>query len=167
MNSSRQEEQGLVKKGTKTMSNTMQPPPEYRTPPAPYYTGAPVYYQRPRPSYRWLWVVLGIFALLCILGGALVWVFAASPVGGPTIASDQYYTAIRDNDYTKAYSYLGSALRTRLSREAFTQAAQQQDEAFGRVIQYSYGNVPMGDPATATLTVTRVDGISYTVHLEL
>jgi len=149
------------------MSNIMQPPPEYRTPPATYNTGAPAYYQRPRPSYRWLWIVVGIFLLLCLIGGALVWVFAVSPVGGPTIASDQYYTAIRDQDFAKAYSYLGSDLQVRLSQQAFTQQAQQQDEAFGRVSHYSYGNVPLGDPAAATITVTRASGTTYTVHLEL
>ena len=149
------------------MSNITQPPPEYRTPPASYYPGAPAYYQRSRPSYRWLWIGLGIFALLCLLGGALVWVFAVSPLGGPTIASDQYYTAIRDNDYTKAYGYLGSDLQATLSREDFTRQAQQQDAAFGRVSHYSYSNVPLGDPATATITVTRASGTTYTVQLEL
>jgi hypothetical protein len=149
------------------MSNITQPPPEYRTPPASSYTGAPAYYQQPRPSYRWLWIVLLIFALLCLLGGALVWVFAVSPVGGPTIASDQYYTAIRDQDFAKAYSYLGSDLRANISREDFTRQAQQQDEAFGRVSHYSYSNVPLGNPATATITVTRASGTTYTVYLEL
>ena len=149
------------------MSNIVQPPPEYRTPPASYSTGVPPHYQRPQSSYLWLWIVLGVFALLCLVGGALVWVFAVSPLGGPTIASDQYYTAIRDNDYTKAYSYLGTDLRTSISQEDFTRQGQQQDAAFGRVSHYSYSNVPLGDPATATITVTRASGTTYTVHLEL
>jgi hypothetical protein len=116
---------------------------------------------------RWLWIVLGVFALLCLVGGALVWIFAVSPVGGPTIASDQYYTAIRDNDYRKAYGYLGTDLRTSISQEAFTRQAQQQDAALGRVSHYSYSNVPLGNSATATITVTRASGTTYTVHLEL
>ena len=149
------------------MSNITRQPPEYTTPPPPSYTGAPGYYQRPTPSYRWLWIVLGVFALLCLLGGALVWVFVVSPVGGPTIASDQYYTAIRDQDYAKAYGYLGSDLQATLSREDFTRQAQQQDAAFGRVSHYSYSNVPLGDPAAATITVTRASGTTYMVHLEL
>lgn len=149
------------------MSNITQQPPEYRTPPPPYYTGAAGYYQRPKPSYPWRWIVLGIFALLCLIGGVLLWVFTTGPVGGPTIASDQYYTAIRDNDFTKAYSYLGADLRATLSQEAFTEQAQQQDAAFGKVSHYSYGNVPVGNPATATITVTRASGTTYTVRLEL
>lgn len=149
------------------MSNITQTPPEYRTPPPPYYPGIPSYYQRPRSSYRWLWVVLGVFALLCLIGGILLWVFAAGPVGGPTIASDQYYTAIRENDYAKAYGYLSADLRATISQEAFTRQAEQQDAAFGRVSHYAYGNIPLGSPATATITVTRASGTTYTVHLEL
>ena len=149
------------------MSNIVQPPPEYRTAPPPSYPGVTPYYQRPRSSMRWLWIVPGVFALLCVLGGTLLWIFAASPVGGPTIASDQYYTAIREKDYTKAYGYLGADLRAKISQEAFTRQAQQQDATLGRVSHYSYGNVPLGDPATATITVTRASGTTYTVHLEL
>lgn len=150
------------------MSNIMTPPPDYGTPPVPDYTPFPGYYQqRPRRSFRWMWITLGTLILLCTFGGVLVWVLAAGPVGGPTIASDQYYTAIRDRDYARAYSYLGSDLQASLSQKAFTQAAQQQDEALGGVSHYAYGSVPIGNPASATITVTRAGGTTYTVHLEL
>jgi hypothetical protein len=149
------------------MSSIMKPPPQYSAPPVPDYARLPGYYQQPRRSYRWVWITLGILVLLCVLGVALVVGFAVSSVGGPTIASDHYYTAIRDQDYARAYTYLGSNLRAALSQEAFTQQAQQQDAAFGRVNKYSYTNVPVGDPATANLIVTRANGTSYTVHLEL
>src|SRR5689334_13494108 len=101
------------------MSNIMTPP-EYRTPPVTDYARFPDYYQRPRPSYRWLWITLGIIALVCIIGVALVVGFAFSSVGGPTIASDQYYTALRDQNYARAYSYLGSHLKSVYSQETFT-----------------------------------------------
>jgi len=139
------------------MSNIMKPPLEYSASPVPGST------QQPRKSRRWVWIVLGVFALLCVLGSALVWIFAVNPA----IAGEQYYIAIRNQDYAKAYSYLGSDLQARLSQEAFTQQAQQQDAALGRVTQYTYGNFPIGDPATATETVTRAHGTTYTVHLEL
>ena len=150
------------------MSSIMKPPPPgYSAPPVPDYARIPGYYQRPRRSYLWLWITLGILVLVCVLGVALVVGFAVSSVGGPTIASDQYYTAIRDQDYARAYTYLGSNLRATLSQDAFIQEAQQQDTAAGRVSKYAYTNVPMGDPASANLTVTRANGTSYTVHLEL
>jgi hypothetical protein len=113
---------------------------------------------------------LGILALLCVLGAALLTVgvgVAVKTVGGPTIASDQYYTAIKNQDYATAYSYLGSHLKTVFSQEAFTQLAQERDAVAGKVVHYAYTNVPTGDPATVYLTVTRTNGTTYTVNLEM
>jgi hypothetical protein len=152
------------------MANIMKPPPEYNAPPIPGYAPPPVYSQPPRQSYRWVWIVLGVFVLLAIVGTALLALgvgFAVNTYGGPTIASDQYYTAIRNQDYARAYSYLGSELKTVYSQEAFTQAAMQRDATSGKVSHYAYTNVPLGDPATVNLTVTRVEGITYTVQLEM
>jgi hypothetical protein len=59
------------------MSNIMKPPPEYSASSVPGST------QQHRKSRRWVWIVLGIFGLLCVLGGALVWTFSVSPVLGP------------------------------------------------------------------------------------
>lgn len=151
------------------MSNIMKPPvPEYSTPPAPSYTQPPGYSQQPPKSNRWVWIVLAILALLAILS-SMLFAFgmgvAVVTIGGPTIASDQYYTAIRNQDYARAYTYLGSSLKAELSQQAFIQAAELRDETEGRVIRYSYTNVPIGDPAPVSLTVTRANGTSYTVNL--
>jgi hypothetical protein len=43
----------------------------------------------------------------------------------------------------------------------------QRDATSGKVSHYAYTNVPLGAPATVNLTVTRVDGITYTVQLEM
>ena len=152
------------------MSSIMQPPPEYHAPPNPNYAPVPGASQQPRKSYRWVWITLGILALVCIIGGTLfIWGIgsAINTFGGPTIASDQYYNAIRDQDYARAYAFLGDDTKAGLSQEAFTQQAQQQDVAYGRVREFSYANVPTGNPANATLTVTRMNGTSYTVHLQM
>jgi hypothetical protein len=106
--------------------------------------------QRHRKSRRWVWITLGVLALLCVLG-ALVVNFSVSPA----IAEEQYYIAIREQDYAKAYSYLGSEVQARLSQQAFIQQAQQQDEALGRMTRYTEDNIPIGYPATLTETVTR------------
>lgn len=152
------------------MSNVMKPPPEYTSPPYPNYAPVPGASQQPRKSYRWVWITLGILVLVCITGGALlIWGIgsAINTYGGATIASDQYYNAIRGQDFARAYTFLGSDVKAELSQEAFTQQAQQQDLTYGRVIEFSYANVPIGNPANATLTVTRVNGTSYTIHLEM
>jgi hypothetical protein len=117
-----------------------------------------------------VWIVLGIIVLMTILGGALLALgvgFAVNTYGGSTITTDQYYTAIKNQDYARAYTYLGSHLQTVFSQEAFTQAAQQRDAAAGKVSRFAFENVPTGDPATVTLTVTRTNGTSYMVHLEV
>jgi hypothetical protein len=152
------------------MSNIIKPAPEYHAP--PYSNNAPVPGASPQPrkSYRWVWITLGILALVCIIGGALlVWGIgsALNSYGGATIASDQYYNAIRDQDFARAYTFLGSDVKAGLTQQAFTQQAQQQDGAYGHVNKFSYTNVPIGDPANATLTVTRANGTSYTVHLKM
>jgi len=153
------------------MPTIITPPlPESSAPPAPGYAQPPGFSQQPRKSNRWVWIVLGTLALLCLLGTMLLAFglgVAVVTVGGPTIASDQYYTAIRTQDYARAYTYLGSHVKAEFSQETFTQAAQQQDAAEGRVMRYAYTNVPIGDPATVHLTVTRAQGTSYTVNLEM
>lgn len=152
------------------MSNMMKPPPEYGAPPVPDYAQLPGYSQQPRKSYRWVWIVLGVLALMGILGGALLALgvgIAVKTVGGPSIATDQYYSAIKSQDYARAYTYLGSDLKAVLSQEAFIQTAQQNDVAAGKVSRFAFSTIPVGDPATVTLTVTRANGTSYTVHLQL
>lgn len=152
------------------MSNIIKPPSPYSAAPVPDYARVPRYSRQPRKSSRWVWMTLGILVLLGILGGAILALalgIAAKTVGGPTIATDQYYTAIKNQDYARAYTYLGSRLQTVFSQEAFTQAAQQRDAAAGKVSRFAFENVPTGDPAAVTLTVTRMDGSSYTVDLEV
>lgn len=148
----------------------MQPPPEYHAPPYPNCAPIPGFSQQPRKAYRWVWITLGILALICVLGGILlIWGIgsAINTYGGATIASDQYYNAIRNQDYARAYTFLRADVKAGLSQEVFTQQAQQQDATYGSVSKYSYGNVPLGDPAPVTLTVIRANGTTYTVHLEM
>jgi hypothetical protein len=151
------------------MSTDMKPPLQaYSTPPFPVSAPPPGNAPPPRKSTRWVWIILASLVLLALLS-SMLFAFglgvAVVTVGGPTIASDQYYSAIRNQDYARAYTYLGSSLKAELSQEAFTQGAQQQDAAAGRVIRYAYTNIPIGDPATIHLTVTRANGASYTVKL--
>lgn len=153
------------------MSSMMKPsPPEYSAPPVPDYAQVPRYSQPPRKSYRWVWIVLGVLALLSILGGALLALgvgFAVNTFGGPSIVTDQYYSAIKNQDYARAYTCLGSDLKAVLSQEAFAQTAQRNDVANGKVTRFAFTNIPTGDPAAVNLTVTRTNGTSYTVHLEI
>ena len=166
------------------MSNIMKPPLEYPAPPFPNDTPVSSSSQQPSKSYRWVWITLVMLALICIIGGALltwglgsaiivgallIWGLgsALTIIGSPTITCDEYYNAIRDQDYSRAYSFLGSGVKAGLSQEAFTQQAQQQDGAYGHVRQFFYANGSGDDPASVTLTVRRLYGTSSTVNLEM
>ncbi len=147
------------------MSNIMKPPPESSAPPYPQYGPLPGYNLPPRKSHRWVWITVGIVALVSILGGAS-WAFTTY-YNSSLRASDMYYSAIKTQDYGTAYTYLGSRLQTEYSQQSFTQAAQQQDAVAGTVSRFGMTNIPTGDPAYVTLTVTRTNGNTYDVHLEL
>jgi hypothetical protein len=155
------------------MSNIMKPPSEYRTPPVPDYARFPdysQYSQPPRKTHSGVWIVLSIIALSCILGCTVLALgvsFAIRTFGGSAIATDQYYAAIKGQDYARAYTYLGPHLKTVFSQEAFIQIAQQRDAVEGKVTGFSFSGIPTGDPATVDVSVTRMNGTSYTVHLEL
>ena len=130
-----------------------------------------VYSLPPKKSHRWVWITVGIVALLFVLGSTLLALGAGWAVTtyyhSSLRASDMYYSAIKTQDYGTAYGYLGSHLRTEYSQQTFTQAAQQQDAVAGTVRSFGMTNIPTGDPAYVTLTVTRANGITYDVHLEL
>jgi len=137
-----EEEQYRYEERNIVMSNTMKPPtPELSAPPVPDYARTSGYSQLPRKSYRWVWIPLGILALVCIMGAALLAFglgIAVNTYGGPTIASDQYYTTIKNQDYAAAYSYLGSHLKTVYSQQAFTQLAQQQEGGVWKVTAFDH-----------------------------
>ncbi|QBD75778.1 hypothetical protein EPA93_07070 [Ktedonosporobacter rubrisoli] len=115
--------------------------------------------QRRRKSRLWLWIVLLVLVLLGA-SGLLTWNYTAKPM----IAEENYYIAIREQNYAKAYSCLSSTLRARMTQEAFIQQAQQQDATYGKMTSYTE-SYPFGDPAPITVTVKRAHGITYTVHI--
>ena len=151
------------------MSNVVKPPAESRDPLVPDVARVPGHSPRGRISSRWIWIALAVLALLCIPGAVLLALgvgLSVKTVGNPSIAADQYYSAIKSQDYATAYSYLGSRLKTVLSQQDFTRSAQHNDAVSGKVTGFSFSGVPAGNPAIVDVTVTRMNGNTYTVHLE-
>jgi hypothetical protein len=133
----------------------------------------------------WWWpgvlVVLGIAAILGI-GNALL---ALWPVARPGMTVDQYYTALRDHDYARAYGFLDANLTAALSLEQFTAMVAARDAAEGAVSRYSIAPDPAvtttplpGEPlplVTFTrkppdnliVSVRRTHAPSYIVHLQV
>lgn len=148
---------------------------------APYGTqSAPVYTpSQPRQSRRALWIALGIIGgllvlscIVCTIFFALGIGFFARTVGVPTSVVDQYYNAIKDQNYSQAYSYLDPNLTVSngqpLTRELYTTAAQEQDTSKGRVSSFSISSISVNNGIQSmTISVKRANAAPYDVHLQL
>ncbi len=153
--------------------------PQYGVPPVPNYAQPQ---QQKKGSLRWLWITLGIILGLvvlvcggCVIASALGVGFLAKTVAAPITTVDQYYGAIKAQDYTKAYSYLDSNATLAAqgpsipvtSVDTFTVAARAVDTSAGPVSSYNIVNTSVNNStATITVHVTR-GGQSYDVHLQL
>ena len=157
----------------------------YGAPPVPGY--APPQ-QQPKKSNRWLWITLGIIGGVLLLGcvGCVVVFGLIGKTAVNTVTSIQktatavsgegaqatanaYYTAIETQDYATAYTYLDSGLvasnNQPLTRDLYTQAAQGRDTRLGKVTNYTVSADP-NDPNIITVSATRSQGSTYTVHLK-
>jgi len=165
-----------------------QPPPDYAPTQyvAPAYGAQPVpgYMppQQPRKSRRGLWIVLGIIGGLIVLSCALcgiLFALGAGPlsnivrsIAGPAYTVNQYYNAVEKQDYTTAYSYIDQNLTASngqpLTQQVYMLAADGLDTVKGKVTNFNVKNVTTNATATNVIvTVTRANGSSYDVHLQL
>ncbi len=146
--------------------------PQYGVPPVPGYVPQPP----PKKRRTGLWIFLGILAVLVLacIGGVAVFVYNVTHNPATDVAN-KYYTAIQNQDYATAYSYLDASNITfdnqSLTQSLYTQAAQTVDTQKGQVTSYSItsSNVNSSNgvnTATFTVSVTR-NGSPYDVHLKL
>ena len=85
---------------------------------------------------------------------------------------DQYYTAVKNQDYNTAYSYISPNTTTStgktLTQQLYTVAAQGLDTLKGKVTNFSVGSVSTSNNvASVTVSVTRGSDSPYDVHLQL
>jgi ABC-type transporter MlaC component len=98
--------------------------------------------------------------------------FFAKTVAGPAITVDQYYTAVKNQDYNTAFTYISTNLTASngqtLTQELYSTAAQALDTVKGKVTNFSVGNISTNNNvATVTVSVTRGSASPYDVHLQL
>ena len=88
---------------------------------------------------------------------------------GAQATAQAYYVAIETQDYNTAYTYLDSGLVASngqaLTQNLYTQAAQGRDTSLGKVTNYNISADP-NNPNSITVSVTRSQGSTYTVHLK-
>lgn len=150
-------------------------PSQYNVPPVPGFAQPQL---QPKRSLRWLWITLGIVGgvlLLscagCFIAGAAGYNFFAQTVIGPTTVANSYYSAIQNQDYAKAYSYLDSNMQTlsgqTLTQDLYTTTATAKDTTDGTVTGFTQtGYTTNNGTANITMSVTR-NGLTYDVHLQL
>lgn len=148
------------------MSEMVNQPPQQAS--GVPYTG---YAQQPSRPRGWIWVVVALL-LLSLLASTVQFAIgvgqAVRPIYRSVNTADLYYTAIRNRDYARAYTYLDSSLTSSLTQDQFTKMAQQRAAASGVVSSYSILPDFTGNPAeSVTATVMRSNGTSYTVHLHM
>ncbi|MBX5458724.1 MAG: DUF4878 domain-containing protein [Thermogemmatispora sp.] len=158
---------------------TPPPPPVYpevaSVPPSVGRYGIPSV-QPPRQSLRWLWITLAIIAGVIVLacgGCALVGFIAALKTNADSTVND-YYSAIKQQDYQQAYSYLLTdtltiqGKRISVTQGSFVLIAQALDQQNGPVTSYSItSSSTIGGTATVVVHVTRSSGLAYDVYLQL
>jgi ABC-type transporter MlaC component len=98
--------------------------------------------------------------------------FFAKTVAGPAITVDQYYTAVKNQNYNTAFSYISTNMTASngqtLTQELYTTAAQALDTVKGKVTNFSVGSVSTSNNiANVTVSVTRGSASPYDVHLQL
>ena len=150
--------------------------PQYSVPPVPGY--AP---PQPKKSRRRLWITLGIIfgvLLLLVVGGIVAIVVVVNNQVSPAkTVVQQYYDAVKSQNYAQAYSYLEiqtltlSGQQQQASQALYTQVAQVIDQQNGKVTDYNITGVEVSssnglNTAAITVNVTR-SGKTQEVHVQL
>jgi uncharacterized protein YegP (UPF0339 family) len=109
-----------------------------------------------------------VCGILFVTGAA----FFAKTVAAPVTTVNQYYNAVKSQDYNTAYSFISTNLTASngqtLTQELYTTAAQALDGVKGKVSNFSVGNVSVtNNTASVTVSVTRGSTPAYDVHLQL
>jgi hypothetical protein len=127
-----------------------------------------------------LWITLGIIfgvILLIIVGGIVAIVAYVNNSPAKTV-TQQYYDAVKNQNYAQAYTYLDIQTLTLNGQQQqatpalYTQVAQIVDQQNGKVTDYNITGVNLssstsgGSTATVTVNVTR-NGNTQEVHVQL
>lgn len=104
-------------------------------------------------------VVSGIALLACVvisvaLISSGVWVQAQ--LGSPTTTVEDFFSAVRAQNYSQAYNFLSSGAQNELSKQRFQEVYQATDTVSGAVDSYTItATSTQGSTATVTAAVVR------------
>lgn len=122
----------------------------------------------PRPAYARstltlaLFAVMGALALVACVATATAAVYGSAWLQGilndPSTTVQNFYGAVQQGDYVRAYTDFSDAARQRISESAFAAQFSSYDLIDGSVISYMLGTPRYtngGNTATLTVAVTR------------
>jgi hypothetical protein len=144
--------------------------PSFGTPPPPDVPGAVppnAGWQPPEPPVKkrkltWLWILIPVL-LVFATSVILIVVFAVRAIVGPIEATDNYFSALRDNRYSDAYDLRCAAFQAQISEGQFA----QREQANGPVRSFDINGFDRhNNSATTNGEVTRA-GIRYQVTVGL
>lgn len=144
-------------------------PASYTTPP-PTGPGAPPAgsgWEPPPPPVKkrrltWLWILIPVL-LVFFTSVVLIVVFAVRAIVGPIETTDDYFTALRDQNYSEAYDLRCAAFKAQISEPDFA----QREQANGPVRSFDINGFDRNDDsATTEGDVTRA-GVNYHVTVRL
>nr|BBH89413.1 hypothetical protein KTC_41640 [Thermosporothrix sp. COM3] len=154
-----------------------EPMPEIQsyhvTPAPPPVMAAPRGRKRP---HTWTWISLGAFVVLIVLSCSLCSILTPtmSSAFSKSVANtivNQYYMAIQNKEYEKAYSLLSLRDGGSLTKEQFETMAKERDQQYGEVRSFS----PKPGQATGDTNLMEIpilyevtrDRQTYTVKLDV
>lgn len=124
------------------------PPTHASVPPpaVPFYGPFPPPMQK-KKSYKWVWILVsGLVVLvlgacgLCSWAAYSLYTQTSQPIAQSLNIVNNYYQAIQERHYQEAYNYLGlQDTSSRLTLDAFTRQAQDQDNRYGPVLSFVPG----------------------------
>ena len=134
-------------------------------------------------SLKWLWITLSIIGVIAVLCGVGVYIAVNTvlKVAGPIVTVSEYYTFVKSQDYTNAYSLLtsnatitipagvpgvpggttGQAQTVPITQaSAYITVMQSLDQELGTVTTFT-PSPTASDSTIVTVTVTRSKGSNH------
>jgi hypothetical protein len=145
-------------------------PASFGTPPPPTVPGAPPAasgWEPPAPAVKkrrltWLWILIPVL-LVFVTSVVLIAVFAIRAIVGPIETTDDYFTALRDQNYSKAYDLRCAAFKAQISEPDFA----QREQANGSVSDFNINDFQRQNDTTTTEGDVTRSGVSYHVTVRL
>ncbi len=113
-------------------------------------------------------IFIGFVVVLLLFGGAALYALKVTPQGGAFASAYSFCNAMKNQQYTQAYSYLSPDMQKQISSGAFTNISQTADSVEGKVTGCTLNNVSaQGSIVNVQSTITRSKMGSETVTIQM